>query len=209
MDLGCGTGEVARILAKYAGKIYAVDGSPEMIELAGSTDNIEYQVVDLNSSNPTTENKVDHMFFGRSIHWFSAETLMRLSAEKLNEDGKVVVCSTQWTPVGSWGKIYFDVLQKYIGSKAGSKINHDFSGQSNLGEAGFRPAKKLVARGKLTVDSKFMVNHAMSTTYAEQLVRLRTLLPDFQKELMHRLSEYDRNKEVVWEVSSWAIVYEH
>ena len=209
MDLGCGTGEVSNILANYAGKIYAIDGSSEMIALAKPKNNIQYQVVDLNSSNPRTENKVDHLFFGRSIHWFPAETLKRLAAETLKKNGKVVVCSTQWTPVGSWGVTYFDTLQNFSPPKAASKVKHDFSGQSNLGEAGFVPVKKLVARAKLTVDAQFMVHHAMSTSYGEQLTKLRTLLPAFKDELMGRLKEFDLRKEIVWEVSSWAIIYEN
>jgi ubiquinone/menaquinone biosynthesis C-methylase UbiE len=207
MDLGCGTGEVANILAAFAGKIYAVDGSAEMLKLAEPKDNIEYQVVDLNSSNPVTDKKVDHLFFGRSIHWFPAETLRRLSTAQLKEHGKVVVCSTQWSPVGPWGEIYFEVLQKYLSPNVTPTVKHDFSGQSNLGEAGFVPAKKLVAKAKLEIDAQFMVHHAMSTTYGENLARLRTLFPDFQSELMSRLKEFDQRKEIVWEVSSWAIIY--
>jgi hypothetical protein len=54
-----------------------------------------------------------------------------------------------------------------------------------------------------------MVHHAMSTSYGEQLTKLRTLLPAFKDELMGRLKEFDLRKEIVWEVSSWAIIYEN
>jgi ubiquinone/menaquinone biosynthesis C-methylase UbiE len=113
MDLGCGTGEIATHLSKLVSKVYAIDGSKEMIALAKPLANVEYQVVDLNNSNPINTETVQHMFFGRCIHWFPEATLRRLSEACMDAGGKIVVCSTQWSPVGTWGVDYFRIKQKF------------------------------------------------------------------------------------------------
>lgn len=138
--VGCGRGEVTNILANYAEKVYGVDGSQDMISLAIKKENIEYQVVDINSRNPSISNKVDHLFFGRSIHWFPPDSLKRLSSELLIDGGKIVVCSTQWAPIGDWGRVYFGVKERFISNK--NSLLLDLSGKSNLGEAGFSPVKR-------------------------------------------------------------------
>ena len=74
-------------------------------------------MVDINSRNPSISNKVDHLFFGRSIHWFPPDSLKRLSSELLIDGGKIVVCSTQWAPIGDWGRVYFGVKERFISNK--------------------------------------------------------------------------------------------
>lgn len=209
MDLGCGSGEVSNILSNHAGKIYGIDGSSEMIAHAPKKENIEYQVVDLNNSNPMIEKPVDHLFFGRSIHWFPAETLKRLTNERLfNKNGKIVVCSTQWSPIGKWGRMYFKIKEQFIPLfENNSKQKHDFTGQINLGEAGFNPVKKYALKRTFKVDSKFMVGHTLATTYGEKLVALENKLPEFEREIMSGLKKYNESNTILWEVTCWAIVY--
>lgn len=207
MDLGCGTGEVATHLSKLASKVYAIDGSREMIALASSLDNVEYQVVDLNASNPVNTKIVQHMFFGRCIHWFPGATLRRLSEECMESNGKIVVCSTQWSPVGSWGADYLRIKQKFSPFKQSLDRKLDHSGQSNLGEAGFRPLKKYVVPASLHVNAKFMVNHSMSTSYGDNLIHLKNNFSEFEQELTQHLFKFEQENEIVMGVKSWAIIY--
>lgn len=209
MDLGCGSGEVSQILSKHAGKVYAIDGSAEMIDFAPKIENIEYQVVDLNKSNPIVKNPVNHIFFGRSIHWFPGDTLKRLTDEKLFEqNGKIVVCSTQWRAIGEWGKKYFEIKNHFVLPPQSSSGKHDFTGQSNLTEAGFKPIKKYTLSETLKANARFMIGHTLATTYGERLIELEKRLPEFEKQIIKGLKNYDANGSILWEVTTWAIVYE-
>lgn len=205
MDLGCGRGEVANILSNYAHKVHAIDGSKEMIDLAIKQDSIEYQVVDLNSSNPVIENKVNHIFFGRSIHWFSSESLDRLSSNLLADDGSIVVCSTQWSPVGDWGSVYFETKQKFVTPTQNRK--HDFTGRSNLNGAGFSPVKKFAVDQFFKANVEFMIGHTFATTYRDNLAKLKNLSVEFENEMRTSLKTFEENREIAMKVTTWAYIY--
>lgn len=205
MDLGCGRGEVSYLLSHHAGRVHAVDGSPEMIALARRRENIEYQVLDLNSATPRIAGKVDHLFFGRSIHWFPAESLVRLSSELLLEHGRIVVCSTQWSPVGEWGGVYSDVKEKFVPRGRGPR--HDFTGRTNLGEAGFVPLKQIASESIMHADTRFMIGHVFSTTYGEKLTALERSSAELELEMTTRLKTYEESKRIQLKISSWAIIF--
>ena len=205
MDLGCGRGEVASYLSNYAKKVYAIDGSKEMIDLSIKKEGIEYQVVDLNAENPVIKNKVDHLFFGRSIHWFPSESLHRLSSKLLDEEGCIVVCSTQWSPVGDWGRVYFETRHKFIPPR--QKQRHDFTGFVSLNGAGFVPTRKLAVDQVFRVDVDFMTGHTFSTTYRENLKKLKSLSTEFGDEMKRSLQRYEEKNEMAIKVTSWAQIY--
>lgn len=206
MDLGCGRGEVASFLSTYASKVYAIDGSSEMIDLSVKKDGIEYQVVDLNLDTPIISKKVDHLFFGRSIHWFPSESLARLSSHLLTEDGCIVVCSTQWCPIGDWGKSYYETRQKFISPNR--KRRYDFTGGSSLNTAGFFRTKELAFDRVFNVDSDFMIGHAFSTAYRENLTKLKSRATEFASEMKRSLEFYEKKREIALRVTSWAYIYE-
>jgi SAM-dependent methyltransferase len=213
MDLGCGRGEVANILSDYADKVYAIDGSKEMIDLAIRKDNIEYQVVDLNYSNPVVENKVNHIFFGRSIHWFPSESLDRFSSNLLVEDGSIVVCSTQWSPVGDWGEIYFEKKRKFISQNQklispSQHRKHDFTGRSNLNDAGFFPVKTIMLDRVFKVNIDFMIGHTFATAYRENLKKIKSLSIKFEDEMKNSLKIFEENLDMSIKVTTWAIIYD-
>jgi len=207
LDLGCGTGELAKHISRYAGKVIAIDGSRSMIGEARDTDNIEFQVVDLNASDPNLNGRADHFFFGRSIHWFSPETLQRLSERYLNENGKIVVCSTQWSPIGPWGKIYLDTKREYVPSSR-KPSGLDFKGEGNLGAANFISTKKMIARANVRIDSEYLANHTLSITYREELEQLRKTFDKFKLDLKNALAPYEERREIVINIVSWALIYE-
>ena len=205
LDMGCGRGEVAGFLAGHAGQVHAIDGSPEMIALASQKSNIAYQVVDLNTTSPSIEAAADHMFFGRSIHWFPGATLRRLSTDLLPAGGRVVVCSTQWTPVGEWGQKYLEIKNRFAPRAAG--LNLDFSGQSNLGDAGFVPVKRWEAQATMQATARFMVGHTYSTTYGSRLEALLKNAADFEAQVQQALMHYEAQQQLTWKINSWALAY--
>ncbi len=207
MDVGCGRGEVAEVLSAYSRKVYAIDGSRSMVDLAVKRERIEYQVADLNFENPVIDEKVHHMFFGRSIHWFSSESLIRLASSSLVDNGNIVVCSTQWTPVGAWGQCYFRVKRKYLPADRPKSDIYDFTGNARLAGAGFSPLKVLDSDATIKVSVDFMIGHTFATTYGDNLRKLKSVSTQFAREMRECLKVFEDKQEIVMKVVTWAIIY--
>lgn len=206
MDMACGRGEVASLLSPHAGVIHGVDGSTEMIALATRLENIKYQVADLNAISPQVDEKVDHFFFGRSIHWFTGASLLRLSRDVIKDNGCIVVCSTQWSPVGDWGTAYTAIRNQFIPKKGNSR-DWDFTGQTQLGEAGFTPIQRFDAQATMQATCEFMVGHTFATTYDEQLRALEQKRIEFSAAMHRALAKHEQKNALTWNIHSWAIVY--
>lgn len=72
VDLGCGTGEVTRLLAeRFAGaEVRGLDHSPQMLERAGATaSRVRWQQVDIAAWEP--EEPADLIFSNAALHWLS------------------------------------------------------------------------------------------------------------------------------------------
>jgi len=206
IDLGCGTGEVASQLAKYAGKVYGYDGSSEMLSKAHKAPNISYHKADLNLIVPSIPQKANHLFFGRSIHWFPSVTLERLSNAMLKNGGAIVVCSTQWNPVGDWGSEYQAIVNSYIPRSLNKKIV-DFTGKTNLTPINFMSTKKIAVETKVRVNINSLIGHTLSTTYRENLINLTGRIQEFSKDMNSRLQEFLDREEIILKVTSWANIY--
>lgn len=94
LDVGCGTGEFARLLAARSSHVLAIDLSPEMIRVARERshplENIEYEVADV-SGMPLPPSKFDVIASIATLHHLPLEsTLVRL-AECLKPGGTLVV----------------------------------------------------------------------------------------------------------------------
>lgn len=206
VDLGCGTGEVSSQLAKYAGKVYGYDGSSEMLSNAQKASNISYQVADLNLTTPSIPEKANHLFFGRSIHWFPSTSLDRISSNMLKDGGAIIVCSTQWAPIGDWWLEYQSIINRYT-NKNFDKKNVDFTGRTNLTPIGFFIDKKIAVETQLRVKVDFMIGHTLSTTYRENLTNLTNRFQEFHKDMKDRLQEFSDRGEIILKVTSWANIY--
>lgn len=204
-DLGCGTGQVARQLAKYAGRVSAIDGSPEMIANATQHKRIMYQVMDLNASVPTNIGTVDHAFFGRSIHWFSLEAVQALADGILRTDGSLVVCYSSWQPNGKWGSIYTQFLRRVLKNQK-SLAGVDFTGKTMLGQAGFKPLFRHSQQSTLTINRDVLAFHMLSRAYGEDLSGLEAGFDDFRRELYSALSSASADA-LQMRVHSYAFVY--
>ncbi len=76
-----------------------------------------------------------------------------------------------------------------------------------MGAAGFRALKKYVATANLHVDAQFMVNHAMSTSYGDNLTHLKNKFSEFEQELTQHLSKFEQDNKIIMGIKSWAIIY--
>lgn len=94
LDIGCGRGEFARLIAHKAKKIICVDISSEMISVAKSLSkdypNLEFEEMNVFHKNIPPES-FDCIISISTFHHYLLETVLRTSMEWLKKDGLLVV----------------------------------------------------------------------------------------------------------------------
>ena len=96
-DCATGNGQAARHLAKYFGRVIAIDESAEMMAQAPRDTRIEYRVAEAEDSGIETHS-IDLVTVASAIHWFD---LRRFYAEvrRVVRPGGVIAAWTYYTPV--------------------------------------------------------------------------------------------------------------
>ncbi|AKJ65443.1 ArsR/SmtB family transcription factor [Kiritimatiella glycovorans] len=97
-DLGCGEGELALLLARFAERVYAVDMSPQMLEVfqqrareRGVEERISGRIGDLEHL-PLEDGSLDAVFVSQSLHHAARpDAALGEAARVLREDGKLVL----------------------------------------------------------------------------------------------------------------------
>ena len=94
LDIGCGTGEFSRLLAKRASRVIAIDLSPNMIEVAKEKSqqypNIDFQVADVLQWDFPRE-EFDAIFSIATVHHLPVEKLLPNLKATLKPGGKLVI----------------------------------------------------------------------------------------------------------------------
>ena len=94
LDLGCGTGEFARLLARRFERVIALDLSPNAIEIAQQRSqdyrNINYQVADILEYELTSE-QFDAIVSIATLHHLPVKNLLPVLKAILKPGGKLVV----------------------------------------------------------------------------------------------------------------------
>lgn len=94
LDIGCGTGEFSRLLAKRFEKVVAIDLSPTMIEVSkqrsSQFSNIDFQVADVSQWEFPTEG-FDAVVSIATLHHLSVESLLPNLKAALKPGGRLVI----------------------------------------------------------------------------------------------------------------------
>jgi ubiquinone/menaquinone biosynthesis C-methylase UbiE len=94
LEIGCGTGALARALAARAEHVLALDLSPEMIRVARAREprcaNIEYQLADV-STWPFPSERFDCVASIATLHHFDARALLARMRDALRPGGMLLV----------------------------------------------------------------------------------------------------------------------
>jgi 2-polyprenyl-3-methyl-5-hydroxy-6-metoxy-1,4-benzoquinol methylase len=94
LDIGCGTGEFSRLLAKRVERVVAIDLSSNMIEVAKQRSrqfsNIDFQVADVLQWEPTAE-QFDVIVSIATLHHLPVESLLPNLKVALKPGGKLVI----------------------------------------------------------------------------------------------------------------------
>jgi 2-polyprenyl-3-methyl-5-hydroxy-6-metoxy-1,4-benzoquinol methylase len=94
LDIGCGTGEFSRLVAKRCEMVVAIDLSPNMIEVAKQRSkkfsNINFQVVDVLQWSAPIE-QYDVIVSVATLHHLPVETLLPTLKAALKPGGKLLI----------------------------------------------------------------------------------------------------------------------
>lgn len=212
LDLCCGCGEVSEGFAKgNCNKIYALDGSKEMLNLAHKNQKIEYSCIDINSKLFECPEPVDFFVIGRAIHWIEPKKLQDLVDKNMKENGAIIILSSQWDSDEPWFPIFNSVTLKYVKPiKIVEKITSrkvDFTGRKTMQEIGFKEVENLYAQTTGQCNINWLTNHVLSNNYAENLIALEANLPDFKAEMHKNLTPFQKKGKFLVKFTSWAIIY--
>jgi len=94
LDIGCGTGELSRLLSKRFERVIASDLSPNMIEIAKQrsrqSSNIDFQVADILQWEPVAE-QFDAIVSIATLHHVPVERLLPKLKAALKPGGRLII----------------------------------------------------------------------------------------------------------------------
>jgi SAM-dependent methyltransferase len=214
LDVCCGGGEVASGLARYAGKIYAIDGSAEMMSFAPRQDNVAYAQCDVNAATFRAGEPIDHVLIGRAMHHVSIEGLKNLIDANLKPGGSVVTCTALYLQNQPWHPALDRVLEKYrrrSGGTADSKDTKtgqiDVAGIPKLRALGFETTARLQLTRNVRLDLRQLMQIQLSYGYRGLGANLIANMDRFMDDLAAELSGYLRDDKVESAILCWALIF--
>jgi len=132
LDLGCGTGQVARSLCKRVGKVVCVDSDEDMIHsLQISPETRRVCIGKLDVVQSTAEEYAapagtfDLVAICRAFHWMNQEVVLAKCKSFLRASGGIALLgdSSLWNGSEPWQKTAKETIQRFLGQerRAGSK----------------------------------------------------------------------------------------
>ncbi len=143
LDLGTGTGSLARGFALRGNKVTALDIAPEMLEAARMLDvdqgvEIDYRLAAAEEI-PAEDHTMDIVSAGQCWHWFDAMQVSREVLRVLKPGGWLVIVHYDWIPLrGNLVRLTEKLIEQHNPEWRGGNWNGVY-GQwlRDLGEAGF------------------------------------------------------------------------
>ncbi len=126
LDVGCGTGKIARALVNHVDSVDAVDFSQEMLRVGKSLVNGDHPNLGwINGPVETVElyPPYDMITAGASIHWMEWDVVFPRFKEVLTTDGHLVIIDGD-RPVGSpWHDAELSLIHKYSTNRHHEQID--------------------------------------------------------------------------------------
>jgi SAM-dependent methyltransferase len=144
VDLGTGTGTLARGFARRGCRVVGIDPAEPLLEQARRLSeeehvHVEYRVARAEETG-LEDQSVDVVVAGQCWHWFNRATAAREAARVLRDDGRLVIAHFDWIPLP--GNVV-DSTERLIEShnpdwKLGGGLGIHPLWLRDLGEAGYR-----------------------------------------------------------------------
>ncbi|HJQ82726.1 MAG TPA: class I SAM-dependent methyltransferase [Candidatus Binatia bacterium] len=103
IDLGTGTGDLARAFARRGCRVIGIDRAPALLEQARALDRaarvaIDYRLATAEDTDLPGDS-ADVVTAGQCWHWFDRPAAMREAARLLRDDGRLVIAHFDWLPL--------------------------------------------------------------------------------------------------------------
>jgi len=202
LDLGCGTGELARPLHADSAAVVGVDRSPEMIaearrqgERAGIA-NIRWHCLPAEAISDQL-GRFRLITLGSSFHWMRRDEVLAKAYALLEPGGGVAILGNPggiWTGVEPWERVAREVVVRWLGPRRRTRTGH-FAAEEGaehvaLARSPFVDVEAGGQRWSRPVDIDTIIGELFSTSFAS-----RTLLGDradaFAEELRRALRALD------------------
>jgi SAM-dependent methyltransferase len=217
VDLGTGTGQVARALRPFFAHVVAVDPEPDMIEfgrarserdddgirwLLGRAEDVDFPL-----------GSIDAVASGNAFHRFDRPAVVKKAGDWLAPDGAIVLLwsDSAWSGSEPWQRGLSRVVEDWLArSGAGARIpagweRKEYPDEVVLTEAGFdRLVQHDVAvRHEWTVDA--IVGFLRATSFASRAA-LGQQLESFEADVRNALLEADRTGLYEQEISFGVLI---
>ena len=120
LDVGCGTGNIARALAPFVDRVDAIDIAAPMIEVGrrlprGASPNILWQVAPAESAGLRPPYAL--VVGGASLHWMDYEVVLPRFRKALTERGVLAVVRLSEAVESAWDKEIKEITERYSTAK--------------------------------------------------------------------------------------------
>lgn len=124
VDVGCGTGQLARPLARHAGTVIAIDPVAEMLAVGRQTardesiDNISWRLGDARTLETLLAPGARAATFAASFHWTDRSEVVRVLDRLLNADASIVVINDDRSDDEDpgWARAVNEVRRRHLGA---------------------------------------------------------------------------------------------
>lgn len=145
LDLGCGTGQLTRVLAPRVGAVLGMDPEPDMLaqaRQATSASNVSWLLgadADLEALTPVVgPGRLAAVTVAQALHWMDHERLFTAGCSLLRPGGGVAVVTNGeplWLQDTAWSSALREVLSSFLGTPLHRTCGTDSASQTRYADA--------------------------------------------------------------------------
>ena len=203
LDIGCGTGQLSKLLSPNFGNVTAIDINQSQLDNAEHFKNVRYISAPA-SKLPVSSSSVDFIGCAQAAHWFDMNVFYQ-ECLRVGRQGCLLSLITYGVPqlTDNVGEILSDFYWNKIHSYWPPERAHVENGY-----AGFDFPFSVVAAPQITIQHRYSFAELMGYIGTWSAVRLMSeagqssILRDFEITLRAAWEEPDRRREIIWPLTA-------